>query len=299
MPAPISLRRRIARKLPRVVKATRHWLRAAASGGRPPTRVVFVVGSQRSGTRLPLHIMDYSPDIATFSEGAAPYFEKVLLQPLDYVAAQVRRSPSPIVVLKPICETHRVHELLDRFPGSKAIWIFRHYQSASLSASVKWKSGPVGLRRLATGDLKAAGWRAGGLTDEKLAIVRRLYRKGMTVFEADVVMWYLRNGLFFDLGADTRPEVLLVRYEDLISEPPRRFAEMFDFIGTPMPERAVNAIRESSGAKRLYPEIHPDIRALCDSLHDRLVSHYNQQTHARTTAAAAKPARAVRALAGR
>ena len=116
MPAPISFRRRIARKLPRVIKTTQHWLRAMAARGRPATRVVFVVGSQRSGTRLPLHIMDYSPEISTYSEGAAPYFEKVMLQPLDYVAAQVRRSPSPIVVLKPICETHRVHELLD--PGT-------------------------------------------------------------------------------------------------------------------------------------------------------------------------------------
>ena len=298
MPAPISFRRRIARKLPRVIKTTQHWLRAMAARGRPATRVVFVVGSQRSGTRLPLHIMDYSPEISTYSEGAAPYFEKVMLQPLDYVAAQVRRSPSPIVVLKPICETHRIHELLDRFPGSKAVWIFRHYQGASLSASVKWRSGPVGLRRLATGDLKAAAWRAGGLTEEKLAVVKRLYRDDMSAYEADVVMWYLRNGLFFDLGADTRPDVLLVRYEDLVGDSRRRFAELFDFIGTPMPERAVEAIKESSGSKREYPDIHPEIRALCDALHDRLVAHYEQRIRRRAQAAASEPS-ALRALAGR
>jgi hypothetical protein len=299
MPAPISLSRRIARKIPRTLKASGHWLRALVRGGRPGTRVVFVLGSQRSGTRLPLHIMDYSADIATFSEGTSPYFDRVMLQPLDYVAAHLRRSAAPIVVLKPICETHRVHELLDRFPGSKAIWIFRHYERASLSASVKWKSGREGLRRLAAGDLAAAAWRAGGLTEQKLAQVRRLYRDDMSPFEADVVMWYLRNGLYFDLGADKRSDVLLVRYEDLTSDPRRRFAEMFNFIGTPMPERAVNAIRESGGSRHTYPDIHPEIRSLCDELHNRLVTHYNQQTLAPGGAKVVQSTGTARVLASR
>jgi hypothetical protein len=129
-------------------------------------------------------------------------------------------------------------------------------------------------------------------------VVKRLYRDDMSAYEADVVMWYLRNGLFFDLGADARPDVLLVRYEDLVGDPRRRFAELFDFIGTPMPERAVEAIKESSGSKREYPDIHPEIRALCDALHDRLVAHYHQRIRARAQAAS-EPAAALRALAGR
>ena len=299
MPAPITLRRRFDRKLPRALKVGRQWFRALVHGGRPATRVVFVVGSQRSGTRLPLQVMDYSTDISTFSEGTSPYFDKVLLQPLDYVAAQLRRSPSPVVVLKPICETHRVHELLDRFPGSKAIWIFRHYQGASLSASVKWGSGRENLRRLAVRDFKAASWRSGGLTEEKLALVKRLYRDDMSLYESETVMWYLRNGLFFDLHADMRPDVLLVRYEDLITDPQQRFDEMFRFIGMAVPPHAVDAIKPSSGSTRTYPDIHPELRTLCDSLHERLLRHYHDRVQPSAPATVDVPAASSRALASR
>jgi hypothetical protein len=299
MPAPITLRRRFDRKLPRALKAGRQWLRALAGGGRPTTRVVFVVGSQRSGTRLPLQVMDHSPDISTFSEGTSPYFDKVLLQPLDYIAAQLRRSPAPIVVLKPICETHRINELLDRFPGSRAIWIFRHYDAASLSASVKWRSGRENLRRLAVRDFKAASWRAGGLSEEKLGIVKRLYRDDMSLFEAETAMWYLRNGLFFDLRADRRPDVLLVRYEDLISDPQRHFARMFAFIGSPVPASAVDAIKPAAASRRTYPEIHPEIRELCEGMHARMLAHYQSHLNAAAAAPLAEPAGPERALASR
>jgi hypothetical protein len=290
-----TLRRRSARKLHRTAKVTGQWFRVIANGARPETEVVFVVGSQRSGTRLPLEVMDYSPDISVYNEGTSPYFDNVMLQPLDYVAALVRRSPARIVVLKPICETHRVAELLSRFPGSKAIWIFRNFQGASRSAAVKWTSGRDSVRHLAERDFKAAAWRTGGLSEEKLETVRRLYRADMSLYEAEAVMWYLRNGLFFDLRMERRSDVLLVRYEDLVSDPVRRFQDMFRFIGSPMPARSVAAIKESSDGNRTYPELDPRIRALCEDLHDRLLGHYKTQV-ARTPVHADAAAETLRAV---
>jgi hypothetical protein len=134
--ARLSFKRRLQRKLPRVAKSTRQWARVIAAGKRPETRLVFVVGAQRSGTRLPLEILDQSPEISIFSEGADPYFDGVLLRPLDQVEEMVCRSPAPVIALKPICETHRTNQLLDRFPGSKAIWIFRHFEDTVNSATV-------------------------------------------------------------------------------------------------------------------------------------------------------------------
>lgn len=277
MATPISLRRRLDRKLPRAVKAARQWFRVLVRGGRPRTRVIFVVGSQRSGTRLPLQVMDLSSDIATFSEGTSPYFANALLQPLDRIDAVLRRSPAPVVVLKPICETHRVIELLDRFQGSKGIWIFRHYQDTVNSASLKWRSGRSSLRQLAAGDLEAAGWRAGGLTPEKLQLVKCLYRDDMSLHEANAVMWYLRNDLFFDLNAYTRPDILLVRYEDLVEDPQRYVARLFDFVGTTVPSRFNEGVRRSRKSQRSFPEISSDIRILCERLHEKLLAHYRNE----------------------
>lgn len=285
----MTLKRRFQRKLPRLVKAARHWAQAAISGGRPDTRVVFVVGSQRSGTRLPIQIMDQSPAIATYSEGTAPFFDGVLLQPLDQVRRLVAQSPAPIIALKPICETHRVHELLDTFPRSKVIWIFRHYEDTVNSASVKWTSGRDVLRRLAVRDLQAASWRAGGLSEEKLALATRLYHDDMSLHEANAVMWYLRNALFFELDAGLRPDVLLVRYEDLVNAPQEHFTRVFDFIGTAVPAAAVEAIRSSGRGRRPFPEISREVRNLCEELHGRLLEHYTAQGGAEARPAVAAP----------
>jgi hypothetical protein len=275
MAAPISFKRRLERKLPRAAKSAQQWTRALAAGGRPDTRIVFIVGAQRSGTRLPLQVIDYAPDIATFSEGADPFFDGVLLRPLGEIETLVRRSPSPIVALKPICETHRINELLDRFPDSKAIWIFRNYEDTVNSASVKWTSGIDSLRRLATREFGPTEWRAGGLTEEQLQLVTRLYRSDMSLHEANAVMWYLRNSLFFELKTSERNDVLLVRYEDLVGNPQDYFAEIFRFIGTDVPTGALAAIGGSRRTARSFPAISPEIKALCEGLQVRLIAHYN------------------------
>jgi hypothetical protein len=270
MAVPMTWTQRVRRKVPRSLKYARQWIRAAAT----PTRAIFVVGSQRSGTRLPLQLFDQSPAVMTYSEGAEPYFDGVLLRPLPVVERLLERSPFPVVVLKPICETHRVIELLDRFPGSRAIWIFRHYRDAVNSASAKWKSGREAIRQLATGECDPTNWRAGGLTAAKLETVRRLYRDDLSLHAANAIMWYLRNDLFFELGAASRQDVLLVSYEDLVTEPGPSHHRLFTFANVARPESSAGEVYESSVAKRPFPEIPGAITALCQDVEARLRAHY-------------------------
>ena len=283
MAARMSLSQRFRRKMPRLIKSSRQWLRIVSAGGqRPTSRMLFVFGSQRSGTRLPLQILDQSPDIVTFSEGSAPFFDGVMLKPLPEIDRLVGRSMFPVVTLKPICETHRVHELLEHFPGSRGIWIFRRYQDCVNSASQKWSSGRESLRRLATGDLKGAGWRTGGLTAQKLALVRDLYQDGLSEHAANAVMWYLRNDLYFDLRVHERRDVLLVRYEDLVERPSVACVRMFDFAGVPVPRGYDKDVYASSVAKRPFPAIPDSIRQRCEALEEKLVGLYDAECGALT-----------------
>lgn len=258
---------------------------------------MFIVGAQRSGTRLPLEMLDASPDVATFSEGVDPYFDRVLLRPLDVVEACVRRSPAPVIALKPICETHRTIELLDRFPGSKAIWIFRHFEPTVSSATVKWTSGRAAVRRLARREYQPTDWRAGGLTEEKLRLVGRLYDERMSEHEANAVLWYLRNDLFFELGADQRADVLLLRYEDLMAEPRAHAARLLEFAGVPVPKTAFAAVRVGDRPRKAFPGISPEIRRLCEDVHERLLAHYvselKRQAPAQSSVAVRPPALAL------
>lgn len=275
MAAPISLSKRMRRKAPRLGKFARQWVRSLTRGV-PESRLLFVVGSQRSGTRLPLQLLDASPDVISYSEGSAPFFKSVLLEPLERIEQLAARTPFPVIALKPICETHRVCELLERFPGSRAIWIFRNYRDAVSSASIKWQSGREAVRRLATGELDRAGWRAGGLTPAKLALVRELYDDALSLHAANAIMWYLRNDLFFDLGADRHPGILLLRYEALLNDPQPMLQRLFRFAEVSMPDGCRNLINGSSRSRSAFPPLPTRLEALCEQLERRLIDHFTR-----------------------
>jgi hypothetical protein len=270
----VTLTARVARKVSRIRKSAFQWLHVFATGRRPATRLCLVVGSQRSGTRLPLLVLDQSLDVMTYSEGTSPYFDDVLLVPIARLRQLLAKSASPVVALKPICETHRVNELLDAFPRSRAIWIFRNYEAAVASASAKWTSAPEAVRRLAHGELAAAGWRAGGLSEARLALVRRLYRHDLSIPDANAIMWYLRNHLFFDLQANTRQDVLLVKYEDLVDNELQQVRRIFDFLQVDMPPRYVRTAHDTASRGRPPLALRADVAELCAQLYANLNAWY-------------------------
>lgn len=274
----LTWRERLARKSPRLAKQARRWVRSAADGGRPVSRPIFVFGAQRSGTRVPLVALDRHPDVMTFNEGSAPYFDGVLLRDLDEVDRRLARSPFPWVVLKPICESHRAAELVERFPGSLAIWIYRRWPDTVASAVAKWSSGVEAVRLLAEHPHDGAGWRAGGLSQARLDLVREVYRPEMSRPAADALLWYLRSSLFFDLGLSARPDILLVKYEDLVVDPQRHFPGLFGFLGIPFEPAYVSDVYSSSVKPRRSPEGVPDrVLKLCDDLQSRLDEHYERR----------------------
>jgi sulfotransferase family protein len=269
---PLPLLARAQRKLPRVRKFVGRWIRTIYAGDRVNPRAVFVLGAQRSGTRLPLHVLEQSSEIITYSEGSAPFFSGVLLRDDHAVLRALKRLPFPRVVLKPICESHRAPELLATFAGARVIWIYRHYRETVNSAVVKWKTGKRNLKRVATRD-RTAGWRLGGLTPEKLALASRLYSDDMSLHAAEAVMWYLRTALFFDLGLAGRSDVLLVKYEDLVTAPEAGFSSMFSFLECPFDQAFLRGVYASSVRSQSFPEIPQEIERLCADLMERLDSH--------------------------
>ena len=212
------LKVRIQRKTRRIIKTSARLLQGASNDGGS-ARTVFVFGSQRSGTRLPMDVLDLAPQVMTYKEGNSRAFNRTLLKDNATIAALLQSSRFPIVAFKPICDSHRAAELLDYFPHSKAVWIFRYYKDAVNSSVRKWKHGRNNLKHIAAGNIAAAGWRAGGLTPKKIALVRRLYSEEMSSHAAYALMWYLRNNLIIDWKLHERDDLLLVKYENLVQEP--------------------------------------------------------------------------------
>jgi hypothetical protein len=272
MPKPLNVRLR--RKTRRIVKTSVRWLKSLAHPKNQPARAVFVFGSQRSGTRLPMDVLDLSPHVMTYKEGNSRAFNRVLLKSNAEIHELLRTSLFPIVAFKPISDSHRAADLLECFPQSKAIWIFRYYRDAVNSAVRKWQHGLNNLKHIASGNLAAAGWRAGGLTQEKVDLVRRFYSDAMSSHTAYALMWYLRNHLFLELHLRHHSDVCLVKYEDLVQEPGKYFPRLFRFIACPFEEKFVHGVYSSSVGKNRFPEIPVELDRLCENLYGQLETIY-------------------------
>lgn len=272
--APIGTR--IIRKARRGTKHARRWT-AAAFGGRPTTSPVFIFGAQRSGTRLPLHVLERSPDVATYLENNAEFYDGVLLRDDETLERRIRASPFPIVGLKPICESHRARELLETFPRGRGIWIYRQFRDTVNSAAAKWSSAGLYLRALLEGDVQTAGWRAGGFTPARAACIASLYQDDLSAHAAHALMWYLRNSLYFDQQLSSHDRVRLVRYEDLVREPEAAFGKVFDFLQIPFASKFASNVYASSVNARAFPSIPQPILDLCEATEERLDEAYRRR----------------------
>ncbi|MDZ4286527.1 MAG: hypothetical protein U0984_01135 [Prosthecobacter sp.] len=104
-------------------------------------RIVFVFGCQRSGTTMLRSFIGFDPRVDDQGEGDPPYFWQVPVEDPRYLRAVPdeeierlsRASHSPVVLIKPLHDSQRAAALLQRFPRSKGIWIFRHYHEVILS----------------------------------------------------------------------------------------------------------------------------------------------------------------------
>jgi hypothetical protein len=248
----------------------RMWRRV--HGVPPGTAVpVYVVGVQRSGTNMLLRGLEAAPEVEVHNENDRRVFNRFILRSDDVVAAVIRQSRHRYVLFKPLCDSHRVDQLLalPGVPASRAVWIYRDADDRARSAVTKF--GDANLRALssiARGD-GAALWQAQRLSPDSLDLLRSFNYATMTPHTAAMLFWYLRNRLFFDLGLDTRDDVLLLSYEALLADPETQMRRLCDLLGFPFRPQLISHV-EPRTPRRDPLRIDPTVRRLCENLREQL-----------------------------
>ena len=235
---------------------------------------VYVVGLQRSGTNMLLRGLDSAPEVEVRGENDSTLFFRFRLRRDDIVRATLRRSRHAVVLVKPLCDSQRVDQLLD-LPGvrdGRAVWAYRDVDDRARSEVSKFgDSNLVALRRIAAGDDEGM-WQGERLGPQARQLVASFDYDAMSVDTAAALFWYVRNGLYFDLGLDARPDVMLSSYDALVADPEANMAALCDFIDFPCrPELWRHVEPRSSHAKRPL-DIDPRVRELCDEMTERLES---------------------------
>ena len=253
----------------RTARAKRRWRRR--HGVAPGTaRPVYLVGLQRSGTNMLVRGLDAAPEVEVRNENDRAVFHRFRLRGDDVLLDVIHRSRHAVVLVKPLCDSHRVDELLalpTPVPG-RALWMWRDVDDRARSEVAKFGDANLAaLRAIADGTI-GERWEGGRLPAGTRRLVASFDYDRMDPYTAAALFWYVRNDLYFRLGLDRRADVLLVAYADVVSDPVAAARRLCAFLDLPYrPEFAADVAGPPSRGRL---PIDAGVRALCDELTARL-----------------------------
>ncbi len=261
----VSDARRLAALLRRYAWRARH-------DSRPNAVPVFVVGIQRSGTDMLIMAFKESPETEVHNEAMdTRAFSRWALRSDPTIKSIVESSRHRAVVFKSLLDSHRIVHLMTELGTAqqgRSVWIYRSMEGRVRSTLARWpENNHRVLREIAAGEDR---WEARGLPAEHLELVRNLDFDELSRESAAALLWYLRNSLFFNLGLESRPDVALLSYERVLSEPEHHIRLLCDFAGVRFNSRMVGGIAPRPPATQEPLEIDPQIQSLCTSLYERL-----------------------------
>jgi hypothetical protein len=245
-------------------------------------KVLLIVGCQRSGTTLIARLFDEDRDCRVFHEYSVLSSvgnDRIRLNPLPDVAAVLSRVPAPLVVARRLVETQRVRTLLNYFPDSKALFVYRRYADVASSDLRTFGSQNAieNIRPIATGN--AHNWRSAGASQAVRDQISRFFSDSMNPNDAAALFWFARNQLYFDLELAKHSAVMLCRYEHLVAEPAPVMRRIYDFAGVPCPDLShAQQVQATSVTRGKTLELMPEVRALCEQLQARLDAQYELQS---------------------
>lgn len=268
----------VERAIRRGLERSRKWQQLRRT--QHPTKEklpLFIVGCNRSGTNMVCGAIGNSPHGLDFKESEFSIaFNAYYLRSDSIIEWLIRRTPAPIISFGSILDSQFTDDLLTRFDGAKAIWVYRRYQDVANSAArKKWGDHLKNLARwVSRGELDRLGSRGKRISADTVRLFGELYREDLSREESACLYWYLRNQLYFDLNLHADPRVLIVQYEDTVLNPEKAFRRVFDFLGFPYDPAIIDDVFASSVGKHQFPGIDPAIQKVNDALKARLDAQY-------------------------
>ena len=259
----------------RVPRDLRKLIWAQAHGTKGQAVPVFVVGAQRSGTNMMMHGLDMAPEVRVYNEGNSRAFDRYRLKRLSVVEQLIARSSSRVVAFKPLCDSHRINEILDgvrSIEPPRAFWIWRAVEGRVRSAIAKFPTSNLRVLQQWASGVDRTHWQLQGMSEESHAFLRSVDVNALSPESAAAAFWYVRNQLFFEHQLDRRTDVLLVSYDLFLREPVRCMRSIASFAGLSYRPELIAHVKPSLSSRhqRVSRSIDPDILDRCRELERRL-----------------------------
>ncbi|MGI9610857.1 MAG: sulfotransferase domain-containing protein [Acidimicrobiia bacterium] len=230
---------------------------------------ILIVGAQRSGTTMLGSCFANDIRVKDYGEyGLAETGLRIL--PLDQIESIAKRQHAPIMVFKPLVESHRTVEMLDFFPNSAAVWMLRRYEDVANSSLRRFGVEATNRNLGAIARHEVTHWTAEGASDAVREVVGRYFREDMPPLDGKALIWFARNSLYFDQALHEHPRVRLLRYSEITGDPEKAMRGVYNFAGLSYPQAdIVGGIHGRSVGLGKGIQLHPDIRDLCEDMWSR------------------------------
>jgi len=242
-------------------------------------RHVFIFGCQRSGTTLLGQVFDRDLRTAVLQEISSitsDVNDTLRLKPLSEVKEILKGFRAPLIIAKPLVESHNADKIIKEIPQAKGLWMFRNYKDVVASNVKRFSSQEEGLRMAITGD--PPSWRSERVSDSTMAIRKKFYHADIKKADAAALGWYGINILFFELELDKNPRVQLFNYDDFVKDPEKEIKNLYNFIESPYPKWDITSeVDKSSQSLGKDIKIDSEIEVLCKTLYERIQVEYIKQ----------------------
>ena len=265
----------------RVRRAVRKWRwRRRHPVGPGSATPIYLVGVQRSGTNMMTKGLAGAPEVEVHNENDRHAFHFFELRDDDVVTEIIEQSPHQFVLLKPLCDSHRVDALLDHLPTAKAgraIWAFRGVDGRVRSALLHSGTADLNLIRDYVAGRADHRWGVQRLSEDTATFLRSLDADHLTPASGAALFWYMRNRLYFDLGLHDRRDVFLASYDDFVADPQRSMRVLCAFLDL---DYRPSLVKHVAARKSVWTEpidIDARVRERCDELERQLVAASQQK----------------------
>lgn len=213
-----------------------------------------------------------------FSRLSSLDVNRIRLNPLEEVSRVIYRDRAGLIVLKPLVESQNILKLLDHFPGSLALWMYRNYSDVVASHIKRWGNdiGFTNLMPLMKNE--SENWRAEGISSYIRDLIKSHYTDNIGPSDACTLFWVLRNSIYFQLNLDVNDRVLICKYEDLVTDPLHTVKEIYGHLERPFPGKdVIRDVHTTSLGRGDAMEISPEIKDIADHYQNKLDVVYRKK----------------------
>jgi hypothetical protein len=239
-----------------------------------PQAVIWIFGCQRSGTTFLETIFRHDLDSVVFGEFSELTLSenKTVLSEPERIQKIVQSKNACYAVIRPLFESDRALELMNLFPNSIGVWLFRDCPHVVDSMIRKWEDRFFEVSKQNESDERGM-WRLEQAIESIYVAAQSALPEDPTM-EAYARYWLFRNQIPFHAGLQQDPRVVFLSYRQLVLTPRMQVERIMKRAGMAdvWKDFKVNAFT-SSIDRPVQLNISEETVAHCDQIYQQLVNH--------------------------